>query len=922
MNPDDRGAAAIREFAARMAALDLLDGDESLRVLLTIKIPKNKGSKGNWRPAEACAEQKEIFSGLDSFRETMRTALSDGLRDGLDRFFDEFLASIDRRKAALGVLDFDDLLVKVRELLRDPESLDMLRERYRYVLVDEFQDTDPVQAEIVYLLATARGETGRETLVPGKLFIVGDPKQSIYRFRKADIEIYERVKERLAAGGERLSIVENFRSVPGVVEWVNETFAEIMRPTGDARFQPRYEAIHPYRCGGGAPVALFDIGLAEEETKTQAVRAREGEAIARLIRSLVEGGAEVMDPRKREMRPVKHGDIAVIYPGTTGIDFYEEPLRAEGIPYVVEGGKLYYARDEIRTLAAAVWAIEDPYDPLSLVAVLRSPLFGASDEDIFLFTRGGGRLDYLDPGAGAAEMPGDLGAALELLAGLHARRNELGPSGTLLELLGRTKFLELSLLRPHGDQRVSNIRKAVSSARAFEEQGKSYRRFARWFRDQEALASAEGESPLVEEDDDAVRLLTVHKAKGLQFPVVILANLVQKKRASYQVLVEKGRRVSFKLGLLETGDHAELETNEKAREEAETIRLLYVAATRAGDMLVVPRTPREGSYFGLIKAHLVESGAGGDGEAGAAGDGVGGTGPSPRSAHVRDLSVSSLPPLRGKPRPFTRFAEPSREAAAKAARERAEWIAARERLLAEAAKGPLVLAPSRLAAEAREEPPSAMAVGLEIPDASGAAAGAPVEPGAPGAQSRDRLLLFGQAFHRIMELADLSGARPPGGLAESVAAELGIEDAAGELERVASAALQSDIIRRAARAARCFREAPFAVPWEGNFIEGRIDLLFEENGRWTLVDYKTDDVAARDLDGRIAAYRPQAAAYALALKTLGIECSGGIVLHFARPNETRVLEYSASLVAEAERALRAAVIERDAARGRSRPALP
>ncbi len=565
-NPADRGSLAIGEFAAKMEALDLLQGDDLTRFLLTIKLPKNKGSRENWRPAETCAEQKGIFGELDEFRESARTELSDFLRYGLERFFDEFLASVERRKAALGVLDFDDLLIKVRELLRSGSALDTLRDRYRYILVDEFQDTDPVQAEIVYLLAGAAegpgagaaGRPGRSEPAPGKLFIVGDPKQSIYRFRKADIEIYERVKERLSGSGELLSIVENFRSVPGVVEWVNETFSEIMQPSGDGIFQPRYEAIHPFRSGSGAPVVLFDLELAEGDSRTQTIRAREGEAIARLIHKLIEDGAAVMDPRTRGMRPVKYGDVAVIYPGTTGIDHYEEPLRAESIPYVVEGGKLYYAREEIRTLAAAVWAIEDPYDPLALVAVLRSPMFGASDEDIFLFTRSGGRLDYLDPGEGAADTPGDLGEALDLLAGLHARRNELGPSGTLLELLRRTKFLELSLLRPHGEQRVSNVRKAVSSARAFEEKGASYRRFARWFRDQEALASAEGESPIIEEDDDAVRLLTVHKAKGLQFPVVILANLVQSRRASYRILVEEGSRISFKLGLLETSDHEAL----------------------------------------------------------------------------------------------------------------------------------------------------------------------------------------------------------------------------------------------------------------------------------------------------------------------------------------------------------------------------
>jgi ATP-dependent helicase/nuclease subunit A len=904
----DRGSLAIKEFAAKMEALDLLRGDELTRFLLTVKLPKNKGAGKNWRPVETCAEQKRIFGELERFRESARADLSDHLRHGLERFFDEFLASVERRKSALGVLDFDDLLIKTRELLGGADALDMLRDRYRYILVDEFQDTDPVQAEIVYLLSGAAGGRGRMEPAPGKLFVVGDPKQSIYRFRKADIEIYERVKERIAESGARLSIVENFRSVPGIVGWVNETFSEAMRSSDDAPFQPRYEEIHAFREGSGAPVVLFDLELDEGDVRTQTIRAREGEAIARLVRGLIESATPVMDPRTREMRPVKPGDIAVIYPGTTGIDNYEEPLRAENVPYIVEGGKLYYAREEIRTLAAALWAIEDPYDPLALVAALRSPMFGASDEDIFLFRRSGGTLAYLDPGEDAAGRPGDLAAALELLAGLHARRGELGPSGTLLELLARTKFLELSLLRPHGEQRVSNIRKAVSSARAFEGKGTSYRRFARWFRDQEALASAEAESPIVEEDAEALRLLTVHKAKGLQFPVVILANLAQSKRASYSVLVERGRRISFKLGLLQTSDYEERVADEKAREAAETMRLLYVAATRAGDMLVIPRMPKDGTYFGLIKGRLGADGDGGpDGEAPDAG---GGNEAPARSAYVRDLALSTLPPLRGKPRPFARFAEPSREEAERAARERSEWLLARERLLADASRSPLTLAPSRLGAEgvwAAGAVPRAGAAGAEEVPAAGAAP----RPG-------DRSLLFGLALHRIMELADLADAGSAAALAEPVAATLGIEEAGPELARVAASALRSDLVARASRAPRLFREVSFAVPWEGNFIEGRIDLLFEEDGRWTLVDYKTDDVTAERADERAGCYRPQAAVYAAALAKLGIECTGGIVLYFARPGAAATIEYSAGLVEEAERLLRQAVSEpaNSGARGR------
>jgi ATP-dependent helicase/nuclease subunit A len=862
-NPEDRGGAAIKEFLAAMEALEILRDEELACFLLTLRLPKNKGSKGNWSPSEACAEQKSIFKELAELQERERKDLSDRLRTHLDRFFDEFLSFIEARKVSMGVLDFDDLLIKVRDLCTRADALEALRERYRYLLVDEFQDTDPVQAEIVYLLAGAPGSRGGPRIEPGKLFIVGDPKQSIYRFRKADIEIYERVKERVAESGAALSIVENFRSVPGIIEWVNETFSAIMQPPGGAPFQPRYEAIQPHREGVGAPVALLDIEL-EQDASAPEIREREGEAVARLIHRLLEDGMSVMDARTRAMRPIRFGDIAVIYPGTTGIDHYEEPLRAEGIPYVVEGGKLYYTREEVRDLASAIWAIEDPYDPLALVGALRSPMFGASDEEIFLFTRHGGRLDYLAPGAGPIAKFDGLRAAFELLGELHRARNILGPSGTILELLRRTKYVELSLLRPHGEQRVSNIRKAVASARSFEGKVNSFRRFARWFRDQEMLASAESESPVVEEEGNAVRLLTVHKAKGLQFPVVILANLIQGKRHPSRILVEGGRRLAFRIGLLETGDFAELLETEKLRELAETVRLLYVAATRAGDLLVIPRMPKRGGYFDLIEGHLEEE-------------------------NVAPLRLSALPSLRGKPRAFLRLEEPSRAEQDRSTRERAVWIEARSRLVERGKRFPVVLAPSTL---------------------ESISAGAPA---AAVAEPRDRKLLFGQAFHRIMELAGREGSQPLAALAASVAGEAGIGDDASELERLAAGALGSDLLRRAARAPRCFRETPFTVHLDGNFIEGRIDLLFEEAGAWTLVDYKTDDVAAVDVETRAEVYRPQAAAYALALRSLGIECAGGIALYFVRPNVVRNFEFSEDLAGEAEKMIREAFVRRSPA---------
>jgi len=575
------GVALLRENLERARGLE---GDELEDFLIGMPMPrKNAGSRANWASAGACDEVKGAIEAFRAAREELGTAVMDRLRDGLADWFDEFIESVERRKAAEGQLDFDDLLIRARGLLRNPGLLRSLRERYRFILVDEFQDTDPLQAEIVFLLA------GDE---PGRLFIVGDPKQSIYRFRRADVEIYEEVKERLASGGDAIEISQNFRSVPPLVEWVNGAFARIITPPDDGRYQPRYVPIAAARKGAGPSVIDLDLELPDGELNVTDIRRAEAEAIGRFVRGLISEGRTVLDQRTKEQVPLSYGHIAVVYPGTTGIDFYEETLRNEGVPYIIEGGKLYYTRQEVRDVASALWAVENPYDPIALVAILRSPLFGFSDEELFLFHAAGGSFCYLDPGIREEERFEDLFAAFRMLSELRSGRNDKGPAAVLRTLLRETNYMEFCLSRPNGDQRVQNVRKVLQSARGFEQRNLSFRSFARWLKDREMFVTAEAESPIVEEDEDAVRLLTIHKAKGLQFPVVILANLVQRRSRTVSLVVERGGSVQFKTGEGPcTGRFREAAEAESRREEAEAARLLYVAATRAGDLLVVPRSP-------------------------------------------------------------------------------------------------------------------------------------------------------------------------------------------------------------------------------------------------------------------------------------------------------------------------------------------
>ena len=847
VDESDYAYAGVMMLRGHLEGAEGLSGGELEEFLLTMPMPrKNAGSRSNWSSADRCDEVKDMLKGIRESYEAFSAASIDRLRDELSGWFEEFALSVEERKKTEGVLDFDDLLIRTRELLDDETMLQALRERYRFILVDEFQDTDPLQAEIVYMLA------GDE---PGRLFVVGDPKQSIYRFRGADVEIYEEVKERLSAEGAVISISQNFRSVSPLVEWVNGTFSGIIEPPPDGRYQPKYVPIAADRGGAEPAVVDLDLELPDGELNVEDIRRVEAEAVGRFIHHLHGEKRIVRDQTTKEHVPVSYRHIAVVYPGTTGIELYEDVLKRESIPYIIEGGKLYYRRQEVRDIGSALRAVENPYDPVALVAVLRSPLFGFSDEELFLYKESGGSFDYLDPGIPETERFADLFAAFRMLARLHEGRAALGPTAVLRVLLRETGFLQYCLSRPNGDQRAQNVRKILQNARGFEQRNISFRSFTRSLQERESLDTAEAESPLVEEDEDAVRLLTVHKAKGLQFPVVLLANLSLRRVRKGSIVMERRGTIQFKTGngLFTSRFHDAVES-ESLREKAEAARLLYVAATRAGDMLVVPRMPdtrrtsKERSYYALL-----ESGLGRDEDRGL----------------VERLSLGRLPPLTGSRRPFRRRPRIG------GAVERRRWMEDREKLVRRAARACAIITPSG------EVPHDAVAVRR-----------------GRGEEGR----LFGLAFHHLMERVDLSSESVPAPLVLASASRFGLDEP-GDLGELAEGALRSDIIEEARRSGCAHREVPFTLHHGETFIEGRIDLTYKAGGGWRIIDYKTDDVEAGELDARFDAYRGQGMIYALALSRIVREPVETVLFWFVRSGEVRELEVTDELLGRWEREL-------------------
>ncbi|MFO7916073.1 MAG: UvrD-helicase domain-containing protein [Candidatus Krumholzibacteriales bacterium] len=858
----DRGKQEIDKLNKHLETASALQPARREEYLLKIRIPKGYGAKKNWKPPEKSDQQKQLRKKLSELQSACRSDYLDGVRERLEAMLENYLEYIEDRKRAEGALDFDDLLIRMRQLLDNREVVKSLRRRFQYILVDEFQDTNSIQAEIIFILAGFDGRERQAEEGGGSLFIVGDPKQSIYRFRKADVEVYERVKEVFSKRDSHLKIRQNFRSGENVLNWVNQTFRRIIRKPESGRFQPEYEPVIPHRDDPGSSVMLLELDKGDEKLKADEMREKEGIAVVRAIRHLVDSGFPVRDLDAKEFRPVRFSDIALIYRATTGMEYYENPLKAEEIPYLVSGGSFFFAAQEVRDLANAVWTVENHWDRVYLIAVLRSLLFGFSDEEIFLFVKAGGELDYLSavPEGNAFD---SFREAFSLLRGLHLERNRRGAAGTVKRLISRTGYREATVFRSHSRQRLGNIEKVIRKGREFDNGFHSFRQFALWFRDQEKLGTRENEYSLMEKDQDAVRLMSIHKSKGQQFPVVFMVNLHQGITQGENVYIEGGRRVEFKLnGDWHTGGYGKAEEMDRERDAAEIKRLLYVSATRAGDLLIIPdvRGGSRKNYISLIEDFLPSPG--GSRSAGKEEDQAG-----PAAEFVRSMENSALPPYTGARTEFRKVPPPGSSSRIEGDRKMKEWGAARQKLLEKGMGDAPVITPS-------SEKESAPAADTRDVMVSGA--------------GRGDAAAFGTAFHRVMESMNFDDIGGLDRIAELIARENGIERRRDELAGLVRKTVESEFMGRVFRSERIMREVPFTVPLEpgpfpgsGRYLSGKIDLLFISEGVWTAVDYKTDNIT--DPENRLPDYLPQGAMYMAGMKALGIDLAGGVIFYFVRP---------------------------------------
>lgn len=567
-------------------------------------------NKGNWRTSAKAAGKATALADVDyeslaqhhqqccdawmRLKECVVAIVLATTMDELNPLLARFAAA--KRDAAM--LDFDDLLFAARDLLRGHEQVrHALSRRYRHVLVDEFQDTDPLQLEIFWRLC---GDDVPGTpddwlagaIRPGALFLVGDPKQAIYRFRGADIAAYTTARDSLrrADPDSVLSICTNFRSLAPILDHVNACFEAPLNAEG----QPGFTALQagPDAASGNACVVALDL---EAAGNAEAQRDLEAEAVAELCATLI-GSYMVKDRSTGEARACQAGDIALLAPGSTDLWRYEGALERRGIPVASQAGKGFFLRQEVQDLVALTRTLADPRDTLALGALLRGPLIGLSEEEL---------LDVvwdLPREADARTLPRLtlhtdttlIGHPLlcQVLGSLQALRRIAESTTPSLLLAQAVDALNVRAVlqqrhRRHAERALCNVDRFIDMARAYIVRGLGA--FAAdmskaW---EDASRVPEGQ---VDSLENAVTLYTMHAAKGLEWPIVMPINTLTQVQAS------DGTFVARSSGVLHCrvfgGQPPGYDT---AREEEETqlaherLRLWYVAATRARELLILPR---------------------------------------------------------------------------------------------------------------------------------------------------------------------------------------------------------------------------------------------------------------------------------------------------------------------------------------------
>lgn len=603
------------ELSIRLDLLRILGSSETINL--------RSGSSKAWGDKETLAESKARLGRIrDMTRETLKhIGEPPGEPDQRAAYLLPLWANLIRRvqsayrdtKEKDSLLDFDDLEQRTADLLRD---FPLVRARYRnaefkHILVDEFQDTNSRQWSIIQALADLER--------PGSLFVVGDPKQSIYAFRGADVSVFDRVKgEILTRGGTDVALARSFRTHHRLVAGFNYLFGQLL--VRDAASPVRAfevelgQPMESQRQPAPSEFPSLELLLVNkrdlekgDDSPAAAARQLEAGALAGRLRDMVAQGLPIYDRALEATRPVQYGDMALLFQAMSNVTLYEEAFKAAGLPFVTVAGRGYYSRQEVWDLLNLLRALHNPADDLSLATALRSPLFSLSDDALFAlrFMRdeAGERLPLwealADPLAVPSDEVGRVAFARTVLYALRDRAGRVTIEELLHEALAQTGYLAILTALPDGARRRGNVEKLLEKARSSGQV--TLGAFSRYLADLSEREVREGEALV--DAQNAVTLMTVHASKGLEFPVVALVDASWERRnpSTAPLVYDPQAGLACRVYDEREGNHVDSYAYHRAiqllalRETAERKRLLYVAATRAQDYLLVSGQVSQGN---------------------------------------------------------------------------------------------------------------------------------------------------------------------------------------------------------------------------------------------------------------------------------------------------------------------------------------
>lgn len=857
---------------------------------VALKLPKSSdGNKTNWKN-EIDGVREVIQEQVDTLTRIKQSHTSTSVQLVISVLSSVILQAAHNRQES-GNLEFHDLLVHARALVASDEpTWKRISDRYPIVMLDEFQDTDPLQAELAVRLAAAHfipaGEDWHTSpLRDGALFTVGDPKQSIYRFRNADIATFLSMASRFDT---QVKLTTNFRSSKPVLEWVNAIFSQLI--VEDGKKQPDFTALSSRP---GRPNWDNNYGPSVTVIGTDALSASAGEAkiaeaqdIAHLIREAV-GKTKGLEPWKHEKFSSKTGlwstenvrlqDICILIPTRTSLNAIQNALDEADIEYIAEASSLVYSSEEIRHLLLTAKAISNSADQASLVAALRSPIFGCGDDDLLLW------VSHIEDSEGQSKrnpwnLFGDnlseaeenkVGKSLAFIQQQIEDLPTLTPAELLERIVVQRQLLEQELDTPRRSREVwRRIRYIVDQAEAWHENTHgSLRDYLTWAELQQDEKARVKEAVVPETGVDAVRIMTVHAAKGLEFPMVIVAGASGNGKAPSDPVLfgeDNSLEVRFlsstaakKTFPVETPGFETIAQSEAEFLKAEMVRLFYVACTRAETHLVVSAHRYERTRFPAFAAQLGSV-----------------SGPD----WVREFSADTASTIV--------IAEPAAISAPVLSLSDEEWEQLREQW-SETSSIPASYSITNLAKHPEQAPMENPFVGdnslIYVPEAFVAEKPAkrkgPVFVDADEDDEPDALTESievdsihiqgnsaqiglgarqGTAVHKTIELSHLVLDERIDQLAEIAASRAEVSDW-HRVAELATSALNTDIIRQAAQSEH-WLELAMTKPVGSTVLEGVADLVYRSSdGSLVVVDFKTDmQLTQETLDG----YWAQLSAYA------------------------------------------------------------